>query len=167
MAEIKAEKKEKKETKQENINVYEIGFHLTPSLSEEEVEKEVGFIKKVIEDAGGVFVSEGYPKMQNLEYTIVVPISMPKARFNVARFGWIKFEGTTEALEVINESLSRNDNILRMLVTKTTKENTLYGAKLKQKKEAEERREEEAKKASEAPKVSDEEIDKSIEDIIV
>jgi ribosomal protein S6 len=138
-----------------------------PSLAEEEVAEEVNSIKKTIEDFGGIFLTEGYPKMQALEYTIEVPITMPKTRFNHSLFGWIKFEAEGEASLSIKEKLSLNKNIIRMILVKTVKENTLYGYKLKQKKEAEERREEEMKKISEETEVSDEEIDKSIEEIIV
>lgn len=152
---------------EEKNRVYEIGFHLIPTMSEEEVAKEVNNIKNLIEKAGGVFMSEGYPKMRPLEYVIKVPISMPKARFSHAQFGWIKFEACVEAPLMIKEGLFRNENIIRLIIVKTSKENTFYGYKLKQKEEAEEKRKEEMSKAIEDSKVSDEEIDKSIEEIIV
>ncbi len=170
MTELEAEnieEVEEVEGVEENIRVYEIGFHLTPSLSEEEVVHEVNVIKKAIEDAGGIFLTEGYPKMRTLEYVIEVPITMPKSRFSHAQFGWIKFEANREAPSLIQESLLRSENIIRMIIIKTVKENTLYGYRLKQKKEAEERREEEARKKPKDFKVSDEEIDKSIEEIVV
>ncbi len=167
MNKSKAENIDINEDNDKESRVYEIGFHLVPSLAEEEVAEEVNSIKKTIEDFGGIFLTEGYPKMQALEYTIEVPITMPKTRFNHSLFGWIKFEADGEAPVSIREKLSLNKNIVRMIIVKTVKENTLYGYKLKQKKEAEERREEEMKKNPEETKVSDEEIDKSIEEIIV
>ncbi len=167
MTESEAENMEITEDAGERNRVYEIGFHLIPSLSEEEVSKEVVAIKKAIEDAGGVFIAEGYPKMRTLEYTIEVPITMPKSRFSHAQFGWIKFEAEPEAVSSIKKAVSGSENVIRMIIVKTVRDNTLYGYKLKQKKEAEERREEEAKKNSENFKVSDEEIDKSIDEIIV
>lgn len=167
MTENDAENMEIKESAEEGARVYEIGFHLVPSLSEEDVANEVNIIKKAIEDAGGLFLTEGYPKMRNLEYTIEVPITMPKSRFSHAHFGWIKFEADQKAPALIQDKLSRDENIIRMLIIKTVKENTLYGYRLKQKKAEEERKEEEARKRPEDFKVSDEEIDKSIEDIIV
>lgn len=161
-------KEEKSPVDSEKVRVYEIGFHLIPSLSEEEIADEVAGIKKAIEDADGMFITEGYPKMRNLEYTIEVPITMPKTRFDHAQFGWIKFEAGVEAPDVIKETLSRNNNIIRMIIVKTARENTLYGYKLRQKKEAEEAEEREVSSGSvEQEKVSDEEIDKSIEEIIV
>lgn len=167
MNKSEAKNKEIIEDIDESSRVYEIGFHLVPSLSEEEIAEEVNVIKKTIEEFGGIFLTEGYPKMQALEYTIEVPITMPKTRFNHTQFGWIKFEATGEASLSIRESLAQNKNIIRTLIVKTVKENTLYGYKLKQKKEAEERREEEMKKNPEKTEVSDEEIDKSIEEIVV
>ena len=172
MKEAEAENKQIEEESRavdpERVRIYEIGFHFIPSLSEDEVAGEVAGIKKAIEDAGGMFITEGYPKMRNLEYTIEVPITMPKTRFDHALFGWIKFEADVEAPAAIKEALARNDNIIRMLIIKTVRENTLYGYKLKQKREGEEA---EAREATSAPveqkKVSDEEIDKSIEEIIV
>lgn len=164
---------EELEGSEEEGRVYEIGFHLVPSLSEEEVAQEVGKLKDLIEDAGGEFIAEGYPKMRALEYTIEAPFAVPKERYNHAHFGWIKFEASPETPSAIKEALSRDENIIRMIIIKTVRENTLYGYKLKQKKEAEERREEESEEKTtvegekEREKVSDEEIDKSIDEIIV
>ena len=145
--ETKEEQKEEEKTASkgaESFRVYEIGFHLIPSLSEEEIADEVNGIKKAIEDAGGIFITEGYPKMKSLEYTIEVPITMPKSRFSHTQFGWIKFEADAETPASIKDVLSRNNNIIRMIIIRTVRENTLYGYKLKQKKEAETTSEESA-----------------------
>ncbi|MGM0629379.1 MAG: 30S ribosomal protein S6 [Patescibacteria group bacterium] len=175
MVNAEAENKEiNEETEQssEIFRIYEIGFHLIPSLSEDEIAEEVGNIKKIIEDAGGVYITEDYPKTTTLEYTIEVPITMPKSRFSHSQFGWIKFEANAEAPGILEEALSRNTNIIRMIIIKTVRENTLYGYKLKQKKEDEEKSDKESQTSSveqkeEGERVSDEEIDKSIEEIVV
>lgn len=171
--EVKEETEEETEQNSENLRVYEIGFHLIPSLSEDEIAEEVSNMKKAIEDAGGVYITEGYPKTTKLEYTIEVPITMPKSRFTHSQFGWIKFEAGAEAPESIKEALSRNTNIIRMIIIKTVRENTLYGYKLKQKKEIEEKDDKKdvmsspKEKKEDEVKISDEEIDKSIEEIVV
>ena len=157
----------------EDARVYEIGFHLVPSLSEDEVEKEVTSIKEVIEMAGGSFIAEGYPNMRALEYTIEVADAIPKTRYDHAQFGWIKFEGDPSLPDELYSQLSTDANIIRMLVIKTVRENTLYGPKLRQQKKEEEEREqaedpgEDTDKGSDSSDASDEDIDKSIEELVI
>ena len=39
--------------------IYELGYHIIPTVKEEDVEKIVGGIRSVIEKAGGSFIAEG------------------------------------------------------------------------------------------------------------
>src|SRR3989344_7578840 len=48
--------------------VYEIGYHVVPSIKEEELEKIVGTIRSEIEKAGGSFIAECAPSLTTLMY---------------------------------------------------------------------------------------------------
>ena len=43
------------------LRIYEVGYHIIPTVLEENVEKVVGDIRTVIEKAGGSFIAEGAP----------------------------------------------------------------------------------------------------------
>lgn len=56
-------------TTEENTNdaqVYELGYHLLPTIAQDELEAEVTKLRSAIENRGGSFISEGTPAMNNL-----------------------------------------------------------------------------------------------------
>ena len=151
----------------ELMQVYELGFHIVPTIAEEKVANVFGDIKALLEKNGAVFISEEYPKMRPLAYTMFKNEAGKNEKFNFSYFGWVKYELPKEATAEVKEKLEKNKEILRFLVIKTVRENTLYGHKLARK---------DGEKA-EAPVVgvipeevvmaSDEEIDKTIEELVV
>jgi len=151
----------------ELMQVYELGFHIVPTIAEEKVANVFGDMKSVLEKNGAVFISEEYPKMRPLAYTMFKNEAGKNEKFNFAYFGWVKYELSKEAASEVKEKLEKNKEILRFLVIKTVRENTLYGHKLGRK---------EGEKtdaitsdivAEEASIVSEEEIDKTIEELVV
>jgi ribosomal protein S6 len=140
--------------KTDSLQVYEIGFHVLPTVDESSVEGEVTVIKNLIIKHEGTIISESFPTLINLAYTITKTVGIGNKDFDKAYFGFIKFEVTKSEIEAINKSLQVNPNILRFIIVKTVKENTLYYAK-----------EQRSNKESE-PLASDAEIDKSIEELI-
>jgi ribosomal protein S6 len=151
----------------ELMQVYELGFHIVPTIAEEKVANVFGDIKSLLEKNGAVFISEEYPKMRPLAYTMLKNEAGKNEKFNFAYFGWVKYELPKEATAEVKEKLEKNKEILRFLVIKTVRENTLYGHKIG-KKEGEK---------TETPVVgvipeevimaSEEEIDKTIEELVV
>ena len=160
--------------------VYEIGFHIVPSVDEANVGKEVDIIKALIEKNGGIFIAEEFPKLIDLAYTIIKGIEGKKERFDTAYFGWIKFEMKTDNIVNVKEEVDHNKNILRYLIIKTVKESTLIPKSISSVKEDTVRKEksvpvskpetpEKVKPTLEEKKtpVSDAELDKTIEELIV
>lgn len=154
----------------EKSNVYEAGYHLLPALSDENISEEVRSLKAMLDGVQAVIVSEGYPESLDLEYTISKKVQGKRMDANQAFFGWIKFEAPTTAIKAIDSYLSSRENILRFIIVKTIKENTMLASKLQMaaKKEADDL---EASKAGEAAKIetpaSPEEIDKSIDALVI
>ncbi|MFA6551905.1 MAG: 30S ribosomal protein S6 [Candidatus Paceibacterota bacterium] len=151
--------------------IYEVGFHILPSIAPEKVVAEVSAIKEVMEKRKSVFLSEDFPKLKQLSYSIRKQVQGKYQKFNSAYFGWVKFETEPEMLLEIKKELDKNTNILRYLIIKTVKENTLASATQKAlliKGEGVRPPAKEAKKEAEVKTpVSEAELDKTIEELIV
>lgn len=154
-----------KETAKAAGTVYEVGFHVVPTVSPENLPKEVDAVKAVLGGAGATVISEEFPKLRNLAYTMIKPIGPVRHRFDTAYFGWIKFEGPKESALEVDKALKASDKIIRHLVIKTVRENTIYGPKIlgEEKKDAPKAEGEVKEKAPAAP----EDLDKSIDKLVV
>jgi ribosomal protein S6 len=141
--------------------VYEVGYHIVPAVSPEKLPAEVDAIKAVLGGVGATVISEEFPKLRNLAYQMIKAIGPARHRYDSAYFGWIKFEVKPEAALEIKKALDGNEKILRYILIKTVRENTLYGAKILGEEKKEAAAKEEAKEA--AP----EDLDKSIEKLVV
>jgi ribosomal protein S6 len=154
----------KDSTEDSQTNVYELGLLLVPTIAEENVASEVQSIKGLMEKYEGSFISEDFPKLQPLAYTMIKPIGSKRHRHDKGYFGWVKYEIPTEAITEIKRALDKNENILRYLLIETVRENTMVTQKMvfkptdAQKGEGEE----EVKEP-----VSEEELDKTIDNLVV
>ena len=119
----------KESVKKESATVYELGFHLIPTVAPEQVAGEFSAIKDLIEKNGGEFISEESPKLRTLSYEITKKINNMNVRFSTAYFGWVKFEISKDALSVVKESVEKNDKMLIYILINTVKENTLIPSK--------------------------------------
>ncbi|MEO8638053.1 MAG: 30S ribosomal protein S6 [Candidatus Taylorbacteria bacterium] len=150
--------------------VYELGYHITPSLQESDLPQEVSGLKSLIEEHKGIVISEELPKKRPLAYAISKVEGGVKHLWSESYFGWVKFEVSPEEIVAVEEGVKKNLHILRYLLIKTVKENTLYGLKIAQSAKMQggiERREKSpAVRPKDAPKMSPEEMDKTIEELI-
>jgi ribosomal protein S6 len=151
----------------ELMQVYELGFHIVPTIAEEKVANVFGDIKSLLEKNGAVFISEEYPKMRPLAYTMFKNEAGKNEKFNFAYFGWVKFDLGKEEIAEVKEKLEKNKEILRFLIIKTVRENTLYGQKLARKEGEKVEAIKDGVLAEEIVMASDEEIDKTIEGLVV
>jgi ribosomal protein S6 len=151
----------------ELMQVYELGFHIVPTIAEEKVANVFGDIKSLLEKNGAVFISEEYPKMRPLAYTMFKNEAGKNEKFNFAYFGWVKFDLGKEEIVEVKEKLEKNKEILRFLIIKTVRENTLYGQKLARKEGEKVEAIKDGVLAEEIVMASDEEIDKTIEGLVV
>lgn len=110
--------------------IYEVGYHILPSVSPEEVPQESAKIKEAIISFGGVLVSEEEPAVRSLEYPISKTVANKRAWFASAYFGWIKFEAESSAPAALKKFLEENEMVLRFLIVKTVRENTLVKKEL-------------------------------------
>jgi len=152
--------------------VYEVGYLFLPTLSEENLGEEVAFIRGIIEKNGGEFISEDFPKRRVLAYEMSKVIETKRYKYQEAYFGWVKFEIDGSTLANIKKDLEAHTNILRFLLINTVRENTLYfpkvsGVKKEGGVDVSEISEEESEIVSNKTPASAEEIDKSIEALVI
>lgn len=148
----------------ERADIYEVGFHIVPIVSVDTLPAEVDAIRSLIESNGGDIIAEDAPKLRNLAYTLSRMAAGKREKFNNAYFGWVKFEMATENIAKVKDGLDKNFNVLRHLIIKTVRENTMVSlAKIHKPEEAKE--EVKAEKPAATP-ASEEEIDKTIDELV-
>jgi len=162
---------EKVETieKEGGLQVYELGYHIVSTVAEENVPKEVEILKAIVLKDGGSLVSVGEPKLINLAYSMTKSVADTKKKFNTAYFGWIKFETKSELMPSIKKAVDANPNVLRYLLIKTVRENTMFTPKLNIKTPSKEEAPAKVKKSiktDETKATSLEDIDKSIDELV-
>jgi ribosomal protein S6 len=83
-------------------------------------------------------------------------------------FGWVKFELPKDEIKEIKKFLDGNDDVLRYLIIKTVRENTLLNGKMIFKKEEIMKKDVEVSEEEVAGEpATPEEIDKSIDELVI
>ncbi len=150
------------------LRVYEIGYHISPSTKEEDIEKTVSAIRSEIEKQGGSFIAEGAPSMARLAYSIESREGTKRVENDRSYFGWLKFEAKIDAAKALEESLKANKSLIRFILFRTVREDTRAKMKAPQLREvkrtdvikAAPRRAEESSEP-----VSEVDLDKALQDI--
>jgi ribosomal protein S6 len=108
-----------------NSRVYELGYLFIPTISEEEIPATFGNLKELVSSFGGITISDEMPKMLTLAYPMVKVIANIRNKFKTAYFGWIKFTMDGDKVLELKKKLDLDKNIIRFLILKTVKENTI------------------------------------------
>ena len=152
----------------EQGRVYEIGFHIAPIVGDEAVAHEVSGIKALLEKAKAEVISEDFPRLRTLSYPLSKKIKGAKKIFDECYFGWVKFEVNPDALKDIEKEVEKLENVVRFIIIKTVRENTLYGAKFATKERMSFKKLDVAEKKNEPKQEVDVvEVDKAIDELIV
>lgn len=101
--------------------IYEVGFHLVPTIAEDGVGAAVEKIRKSIGD-DAEFISEDYPTKTALAYVVERAAQGRREKYSEAWFGWIKFAQSAEKLPAIEAALTASTDVLRFLIIKTVRE---------------------------------------------
>lgn len=154
----------------DTVTVYEVSYLLLPSLAPEQVPAHVASVKEVIEKAGGAVISSEDPVLIDLAYPMSKVIQTTRHKATTGYFGWMKFEIEKDGLAGIQKSLDAIPEILRYLIVKTVRENTLLNGRMILRKEEKES-EINAEVSDEGMPVDDsapaEDIDKSIDGLVI
>lgn len=154
--------------------VYEVGYHIVSTVPEEGLGEEVTALKDLLGDNGANFISDEYPRLTELAYEMTRSIMNKKQKFTTGYFGWVKFECTPEEAKTIKELLDKNEKLIRYLLIKTVRENTISPKKVYTKQDTKRRtsvRTKDAPLATESKEqveqVDVEEIDKEIDALVL
>ena len=147
--------------------VYEAGYHIVPTVAEDDLGVRVTMIRDAIETAGGRMIADEYPKHMDLAYPMVKIAANKRAIYHSAYFGWMKFEVEPKGILAIEKALKHNEFVIRFILVKTVRENTMVPKKVLQQKRGEEVLRTPAKAVEEKPAMSEEELDKTIEDLVI
>ncbi len=104
--------------------IYEAGFLVSPTVSEEGVTVCVDDLKKLIMENGGLIISEEAPRMRDLAYTMERSIDAKIQRYKSGYFGWVKFELPQNAIIEIKKGIDADERFIRSLIIKTIREDT-------------------------------------------
>ena len=159
------------------VTVYEISYLLMPSIALEQVSNKTASLKATLDSSGAKVISSEDPILIDLAYPITKVVGTNRYKVNSGYFGWVKFEASKGEIGTIKKSIDNNDDIIRYLIIKTVKENTLLHGKMMFKKDEKINKKNESETDSqtyvdtveEVPKeesVSDD-IDKSIDDLVI
>lgn len=149
------------------LRVYEVGYHIIPTVGDENLEQAVSSIRSKIEQAGGTFIAEGAPAQIKLAYEMEAREGDKNVTYDRSYFGWVKFEAPSTIAKTLEEELQADPKILRSIVFQTVREETR--AKMKAPTLREVKRTDTIKTtpraAEEAAPVSEEDLDKALQDI--
>lgn len=106
-------------------NLYEVGFHVLPTLTEEEAIAELASVTSFIEKSGGVIKKSHNPQMRELSYEMTKVISGKKQNFGNAYFGHLVFQIEPGFVGSVRKDIEILPNVLRALILEVSPESLL------------------------------------------
>ena len=106
--------------------VYELGFIFVPTIAEEKIAGVYETLKKNLTGHGAEIIAEESPAIRPLAYEMIKVIANKNNRFSQGYFGWVKFEMDADNADALKKELDINLEIIRYMLTKTVRENTMY-----------------------------------------
>lgn len=149
-----------------DARIYEVSYLLNPSFEEGDVALEYGNFKELIASLGGEHISDEMPKKISLAYIMSKVIQNKKQNFDEAYFGWFKFAMDPEKVLDLKKKLDLDTKIIRFLIVKTVRENTIATKKFARTDFAKRNTKESGEK-EEPVEINKEELDKEIDAMVV
>lgn len=115
--------------KEIDSRIYELAYILVPTLEETQAMARFGDMKALLADTGAQILTEDIPRLIELAYEMNRTIENKKTWFDTGYFGWVKFEIDPALIASIEEKLSRDETVIRYMIIKTVRENTVISKK--------------------------------------
>ena len=112
---------EERELDTGEAKVYELGFHLEPELSIEEIRGVYQAVRTAVAETGEI-VAEGEPEKVALAYTISRAETAGRRDFDSAYFAWIAYETSVAAHDLIVKAMGANSRVVRFIDLVTDKD---------------------------------------------
>ncbi len=156
----------------EGGRVYELAYLFVPTLEGDAVTEKFQALKTYLTGKGVEMVSEDASRLLELQYEMSRTIQNKKTWFDEAHFGWVKFEADPAIVKEIHDDLARDEQIIRFMIIKTVKENTIASKKplggYKPRKDVFAKDSEEVVVDGEpAVKATEEEVDKAVDALVI
>lgn len=157
----------------EGRDIYEASFWIVPLLTEDDASARFADVKALVEKQGGTLISEAAPEMKSIAYKMLKIREGKRNHFDTGYFAWIKFEADRESVGEIDSNLKNHEDVIRHLLITTVRESTLAPARLYVKEEKVEKEikksdlKTEANKETSGEPISEAELDKTIEGLVV
>lgn len=103
------------------LNAYELAFHILPTVAEGEVKGVFDSIKALITKDGGTITDEEAPERFELAYEIVKSQEGKNRKFRTAYFGWVRFTAEATVAAPLLEEVDTRTDVLRHLLIKLSK----------------------------------------------
>lgn len=103
------------------LNSYELAFHILPTVAEGEVEGVFDAIKALITKDGGTITDEEAPERFELAYDIVKSHEGKNRKYRTAYFGWIRFTAEATIAAPLLEEVDTRVDVLRHILIKLSK----------------------------------------------
>jgi ribosomal protein S6 len=103
-------------------DVYEVGYHLLPTIAEADLAKSVSVLTDALKAEGAEFVGDRFPSKMQLAYPIGKRINEKRNLFDSAYFGWVAFSAPKESVAKVKGFLDGNSSVLRYLIVKTSRD---------------------------------------------
>jgi len=139
---------------------------LVPTILEENVSGVYGNLKELISSLGGMHISDDMPKNMSLAYAMTKVVANVRSKFNTAYFGWVKFSMDTDKILELKKKLDLDPNIIRFLLLKTVKENTIAAKRFVGRDSTHKRFKAKTDEAENTAPINKEEIDKEIDALV-
>ena len=146
--------------------VYELGYLLVPTLTEENFPVVYNSIKDMVSSFEGEYIGDEMPKMIPLAYQMVKVVSNIRHKHTTGYFGWIKFSMDKEKVGELKKKLDLDPNVIRFLILKTVRENTMATKRFVGKDSAYRKTPAKKEDAVEAEPINKEELDKEIDAMV-
>jgi ribosomal protein S6 len=159
------ELKDENEIVEGDGRVYEVGYLLVSTITEENLPVVFGNLKELVSSLGGIAIADEMPKMIQLAYPMVKVVANIRNKFSTAYFGWVKFTMDSDKILELKKKLDLDPNYIRFLILKTVKENTI-AAKRFVGRDMAHRKPKIDKDAGIAIPINKEEIDKEIDALV-
>lgn len=161
------ELKDENEMVEGNGRVYELGYLLASTITEENIPAVFGNLKELVSSLGGIAIADEMPKMIQLAYPMVKVVANIRNKFSTAYFGWVKFTMDSDKILELKKKLDLDPNYIRFLILKTVKENTIAAKRFVGRDMAHKRpKTEKGEDAGVVVPINKEEIDKEIDALV-
>ncbi len=102
--------------------VYEVGYHLLPSLSDADRATATKEIAAFLSEAGATFIGDHAPEHLDLAYPIQKRVNGKLTSFSEAYFGWVAFEVERSKMAGLTAFLDAHAAVLRYICISTTRD---------------------------------------------